>query len=67
MFNVVKIVAVLTAEVEGVTIPTCKTYRDCKDGCDCSGGLCFCPAKETNFVKKAFTSHTKSQMKISVH
>jgi hypothetical protein len=67
MFNVVKIVAGLIAEVEGLNLPTCKTYKDCNFSCDCVGGLCFCGSKETNFVKKAFTSHSKSQMKISVH
>ena len=66
MFNVVKIVAVLTAEVEGINLPRCRTDDDCSNGC-CEAGLCHCSSKETNFVKKAFTSHSKSQMKISVH
>jgi hypothetical protein len=66
-FNVVKIVAGLIAEVEGLNLPTYRTYENCDNGCDCKASLCFCRSKETNFVKKAFTSHSKSQMKIFVH
>jgi hypothetical protein len=67
MFNVVKIVAGLIAEVEGINLPFCKSDGDCTNGCPCKASLCHCGSKETNFMKKAFTSHSKSQMKISVH